>query len=97
MESLSEVARKNFILANLGADFTTPLFRQLSGQFPFEVNKYTIYGRTAKQRNKKFNKILEKDKESFVLIVRDDNANLEDVLFVPSVEIIDQMRKREHL
>lgn len=93
MHSLAEVARRNFSFACVGSNFITPLFRELTGQFPYEVNKYTIYGLSSKQRNKKLNRILSKDKDSFVVILRDEMANLEDVLFVPSMEIINQFDK----
>ncbi len=97
MNSLEEVRKKNFILGWLGINFTTPLFRKLTGQFPFDVKTFTIYGESEKQRNKKFKRILKNNKEGFLLILRDENAELEEVLFVPSLEIFDQIQNEQSI
>jgi hypothetical protein len=88
MKSLQEVRKNNIAMAFMGLNFTRPVFRLLAGQTPYEVPNFTIYGKDAKKRQKKFKKILEKNEDGFVVIVRGDKAELEDVLFVPSTKEI---------
>jgi hypothetical protein len=73
-------------LAFAGANFTNPAFRRLSAQYPYEVAIHTIYSMDDKKKDKKLRKLLSQNDDSFILIVRGENARLEEVLFVPSKE-----------
>ena len=84
MGALSEIRNQNIFLSIAGANFINPLFRLLSAQLPANVNKYTIYGHSDEERERKFKKLLKKEKDCFVLILRDSNADLEEVLYIPS-------------
>jgi hypothetical protein len=83
---LKEVMDNNLLLAFAGANFTNSAFRRLAAQYPYEVAVYTIYSMDNKKKDKKFKKLLDQSDDPFVVIVRDENAHLEDVLFVPSKE-----------
>lgn len=86
MKSLEKIRKENIIMTFMGLNFTQPVFRLLAGQTPYEVPSFTIYGTDEKKKQKKFKRILEKNENSFVVIIRDDKAELEDVLFVPSTK-----------
>lgn len=88
MKSLEDIRKNNIVMALMGLNFTRPVFRLLAGQTPYEVPSFTIYGTDEKKRQKKFKRILERNEDSFVVIVRGDKAELEDVLFVPSTKEI---------
>ncbi len=85
MPTLTELKRNNWVIALAGANFISPLFRRLTAQSPEDVNYFTIYGQSDKAREKKFRKLLKKNKNNnFILILRDDDAELQEVLYVPS-------------
>jgi len=89
MSGLEEIRKNNILMAAMGLNFVKPVFRLLAGQVPYDVPRYTIYGRDERRRQKKLRRILEKNDNSFVVIVRDDNAELEDILFIPSSKEIE--------
>ncbi len=95
MSALAEIRLRNLFLAYSGVNFVWPFFRKLMAQMPVNVNKYTIYSSSKEKRENEFKNILKKEKGSFVLILRDDNAVLDEVLFVPSPDIIDCREVRE--
>jgi uncharacterized protein YukJ len=78
--------KNNLLFAFLGANFTHPLFRKLTGQFPYDVPTYTIYDEDDKRIGKKIKKLIEKNDKSFIVILRGNDAELDDVLFVPFFE-----------
>lgn len=85
MPGLAELRRNNFLISLAGANFVSPLFRRLTAQCPENVTHFTIYGEDDKIREKKFRKLLKRNKNScFILILRDDDAELQEVLYVPS-------------
>ncbi len=95
MVRLKEIMDNNLLLAFAGANFTNPAFRRLSAQYPYEVTIHTIYSMDDKKKDKKLRKLLSQNEDSFILIVRDENARLEEVLFVPSKEKRDSDEKQE--
>jgi len=86
MKSLEELRKNNLLFAFLGANFVQPLFRKLSAQFPYNVPTYTIYDEDDKRIGKKIKRLIEKNDKSFIVILRDKDAELDEVLFVPFFE-----------
>jgi len=86
MKSLEELRKNNLMFAFLGANFVQPLFRKLSAQFPYNVPTYTIYDEDDKRIGKKIKRLIEKNDKSFIVILRDKDAELDEVLFVPFFE-----------
>ena len=83
MKSLEELKKNNLLFAFLGANFVQPLFRKLTAQFPYAVPTFTIYDEDNKRIGKKIKKLMEKNDGSFIVILRDNDAELDEVLFVP--------------
>ncbi len=83
MKTIEEVVKNNFLLALSSINFTDSFFRGLAGQFPYEVATYTIYETDEKKMQKKFNKILNDSDEPFLIILRKQNTELGEILFVP--------------
>jgi len=83
MKSLEEVWINNVRLALNGFTFVNPVFRELTAQFPAHVNKYTFYGQDPKKIEKRLKRLMDKEKSPFVFIIRDEKADLDDVIFIP--------------
>jgi len=83
MLSLKKVLEDNLIFAFAGANFTNPIFRELTGQLPYEIKIHTIHSKEEKKVEMKFRKLLDESDEPFIFIVRGKNARLKEVLFVP--------------
>lgn len=84
MDTLEKIRINNSIIAFCGINFIQPLFRKLAGQFPYDISTYTIYGSDEKKKQRKLKKIMTRDDDSFLLVVRGDKAELEEVVFIPS-------------
>jgi hypothetical protein len=83
MKSLYEAYQNNLIISLRGINFISPLFRKLGGQFPYDIKTFTFYDASPNARQKKLRKLLSTTDDAFFVVVRDGNANLEDVLLVP--------------
>lgn len=86
METIEEVRTNNMLISLLGINFINPVFRRIAGQLPYELPKLTISEADEKKKEMKFKKLCKEKKEPFLLIIRDEEANLEEVLFVPARE-----------
>jgi hypothetical protein len=95
MLRLKDVMDNNLLLAFAGANFTNSAFRRLTAQYPYEVTIYTIYNMDDKKKDRKFRRLLNQSEDPFIVIIRDENARLEDVLFVPSKEKRESSEKKE--
>jgi hypothetical protein len=84
MKTLKETVFNNIMLSLIGINFTNPFFRRIAGQFPYEVPTLTISESDDKEREKLFKQICKEQKESFILVIRNNEADLENILFVPS-------------
>lgn len=83
MKSLKEVRVNNLNFALAGSIFVNPVFRWVTAQYPYDVRVHTFYGHDLKKIEKKLKKLIDNQSEPFIFIIRDENAELEDVLFVP--------------
>ena len=86
METIEEVRANNMLISLMGINFVNPVFRRIAGQLPYELPKHTIFEADEKKKALRFKKICKTKKDPFLLIIRDDRSNLEEVLFVPSRE-----------
>lgn len=84
MFTLNDVRKQNMLLAAAGINFGETFFRKLAAQHPQKVDKFTISTSDEGKREKKFKKLIQKNHNDFVLIFRNDQAELEEVLFVPA-------------
>ena len=88
--NLDELRKNNLLLSFMGANFVQPLFRKLTAQYPFDVPTFTIYDEDEKRIGKKIKKLISKVNRSFIIILRDKDANLDEVLFVPFGETVNE-------
>jgi hypothetical protein len=85
--TLSGIRSNNIFLSCIGINFVNPVFRLFSGQFPYDdLESYTIYSHDNKRKEKSFKKLLDKNENPFLVIIRGHNSVLEQVLFVPPKE-----------
>lgn len=84
--TLAEIRDNNMLISCLGINFVNPVFRLFSAQFPYNVESFTIYSIDDRKKEKSFKKLLDRNSNPFLLIVRGQDAELEEVLFVPSKE-----------
>lgn len=87
MLSLRFVRENNLLLASAGVNFVNPKFRMLAGQFPYEIGEvHTIFFETEDKGERKFKRLLDQTKNAFLVIMRNEDARLADVVFVPPKE-----------
>ena len=86
MRSLAEHMLNNATLALMGVTFINPFFRRMAGQLPFEIPTYTLYIDDDTNASLEIAQIQKDKRKSFVVVIRDQNAQLEDVVFVPNAD-----------
>jgi|GEM_PF-2064431 hypothetical protein len=84
--TFKDTMNNNLLLSCLGVTFVNPTFRVLTAQYPYEVTVFTLCHQDEKKKERSFKKLLDQNQQPFIVIVRGGNAQLEDVLFVPSKE-----------
>lgn len=86
MRSLAEHALNNATLALMGVTFVNSFFRRMAGQLPTEIPSYTVYLDDKSDARLEIAEILKDEPKSFVVVIRDQNAQLEEVIFVPNAD-----------
>jgi hypothetical protein len=94
MFTLEEVIQNNLLFSAVGMTFVNPVFRKLTGQYPYNLNVYTIYQQDDKKKERNLKRLLDENEKPFIVIVRGGRAELEDVLFVPPRDFRDLIRNK---
>lgn len=80
MDVFRQAVLNNILAAFNGVVFSNPFLRKAFGQYPYDIQTLTF---TEKSFRKQLLKAINNRKEPFVAIIKDDDGDIQDILFVP--------------